>query len=188
LCRLWLCAAATLDKWTPHLCLAAVLSEFTWRLKYFCCIVLYCMTDNSKIGDRSFTRLDRSPIYVDWRRFRTSTKIGAFSMYGSRISITSFRRNVGIGSSDDDFDGDTVITRRTSSSVTGWKTSVIVAAETHVRWRDTISGSTDIINTAAFLLKYLAKPSAVRNVEHWPLDLSRPSRLDSVCHSLIDRP
>jgi len=115
-----------------------------------------------------------------------------------------------------DFDGDAIITRRTSSSVTGWKTSFIAMAETRVRWRDTISGNTDVIDLLAevlskavssqkcrtlatglvttkqigggipsvatrmsstFLLKYLAKPSAVRNVEHWPLDLSRPSRL-----------
>jgi len=41
----------------------------------------YCIDrmDNSKIGDRSFIRPDRSPIYVDQRRFGTSSKIGAFS-------------------------------------------------------------------------------------------------------------
>ena len=49
-------------------------------------------------------------------------------MNGNSTSITSFNRNVGIGSSDDDLDGDAMITRRTSASVTGWKTSIDVTA------------------------------------------------------------
>ena len=51
-----------------------------------------------------------------------------------------------------DFDGDAIITRRTSSSVTGWKTSFIAMAETRVRWRDTISGNTDVIDLLAEVL------------------------------------
>jgi len=46
----------------------------------------------------------------------------------SRISITSFRRNVGIRSNDDDFDGDAIITGTcwTLPSVIGWMTSIAV--------------------------------------------------------------
>ena len=38
-------------------------------------------------------------------------------MNGNSTSITSFNRNVGIESSDDDLDGDAMIMRRTSASV-----------------------------------------------------------------------
>jgi len=50
-------------------------------------------------------------------------------MISSSTSITSFNRNVSIGSSDDDLDGDAMITRRTLASVTSWKTSIDMTAD-----------------------------------------------------------
>jgi len=54
LCRLWLCAAAALDEANDT-------------------------ADNSKIGDRSFTRSGPNPIYIDRDQFSISSKIGTFS-------------------------------------------------------------------------------------------------------------
>jgi len=48
---------------------------------------------------------------------------------GSNCSRTSFRRKVGIRSSVDDLEGDAVITRRTSASVTDPKTVIEVATQ-----------------------------------------------------------
>jgi len=66
-----------------HLCLAAVLSEFTWCLKYFYCIVLYC-------NNRVLRTPSLGPAYINesceqshiqrnhsliWRRSRICTNI-----------------------------------------------------------------------------------------------------------------
>jgi len=52
--------------------------------------------------------------------------------------------------------------------VTGWKSSIITVAETHVFGGGIPSVAARM--SATFLLKYSPKPSAARNVEHWPLD------------------
>jgi len=92
LCRLWLCAAATLDvKQTDSAslscCCAGALNTS---------IALYCIdrTDNSQIGDRSVIRSDRSPIYLDRRQFRTSSKIGTFSSVVMSTSVSMFKNKL----------------------------------------------------------------------------------------------
>jgi len=83
LCRLWLCAAATLDVKQMdssylYCCCAQRIYLAPYTLLLHCIVLTGWITARSMTDRRSFIRSDRFPIYVDRCRFRTSTKIGAF--------------------------------------------------------------------------------------------------------------
>jgi len=99
-------------------------------------------------------------------------------MYGSKTSINSRTRNVGIGSSDDDLTGDDITILRTSVSVHGRNDEDDAGTDTDGGCRPAVSFRTASTlaakNSAKLSVVWLVAPSTFR---------SRPSSDDSERHS-----
>jgi len=104
------------------------------------------------------------------------------AMYGSKSSITSFNKNVGVGSSDDDLEGDDRIMRRTAARLTGANTSArVIAVHSTSGHRQRCSG---VSNVAHFLHKILRETGSVQHCGTNHI-VTRPSTSDNVRHGLF---